>query len=125
MVRRRDEKASSEAVRIRHFQEARPRWTMLGSVLEGMYTEVDKLAKKSPSDEITDLALKRVNTIIKETKILLKGDEFVDSIEVFVPAGENPELRDVLMILRELKQGMERWKKEYLKVTGEGEYSFR
>lgn len=80
----------------------------LNSVVTGLYMEVDKLAKKAPVDEVSDLALKRINVAITEAKKLLKGDPFVASIDVFVAAGENPEYRDVLLILREVKQGITR-----------------
>lgn len=80
----------------------------LNSVATGLYEEVDKLAKKAPVDEISDLALKRINAVITEAKELLKSDPFVASIDVFVAAGENPQYRDVLLILREVRQGIKR-----------------
>ena len=116
---RRKEQQESEAraearkARLEYLQGTRTRWTLLNSVLDGLYTEFEKLTKKSPADEITNLALKRINVVIKDAKGLLKDDSYVDSIDPFVAAGDLPQLRDALMILRELKQGMERQHNEY------------
>ena len=94
--------------REEYLGDNRDRMNELDSVLDGLYTEIDKLCKKAPADEVTELALKRVNALITACKELLKGDEFIDSIDIFVPAGERPELRDVLLVLSELTQGMKR-----------------
>jgi DNA repair exonuclease SbcCD ATPase subunit len=104
---------AKKAERLKELEALQPEWHLLKSVLDGLYDEVDKLFKKAPADEITELALKRINDFIKRAKQLLKGDPFVDSIDPFVPAGENPEHRDVLLILREIRQGMERRGEEY------------
>jgi hypothetical protein len=85
------------------------RGELLRSVLAGLYDEIDKLTKKAPADEITELGLRQVNAVITGVKELLAGDPFIDAIDPFVPAGENPEHRDVLLILRQLKQGLDRW----------------
>ena len=85
----------------------------LRSVLDGYYTEMDKLAKKAPADEVTELALKRINDVITRGKELMIGDEFIDSLEVFVAAGERPEHRDVLLVLAELIQGLSRLNEEF------------
>jgi hypothetical protein len=84
----------------------------LASVLAGLYDEIDKLAKKAPADEITELGLRQTNSVISAAKEFLAGDPFIDEITPFVPAGENPEYRDVLLVLRQLKQGLARWGKD-------------
>jgi hypothetical protein len=104
---------AKQADRLKELEAQTPEWKLLDSVLDGLYGEVDKLAKKAPADEITELGLRRINDLITRAKELLKGDPFIDSIDTFVPAGENPEHRDVLLILREIKQGMERREQEY------------
>lgn len=99
--------------RLEFLEVTEERRQQIKSVLEGLYDEIDKLTKKAPADEITELALRRVNGIINAAKELLKGDPFIDSIDPFVAAGEYPEHRDVLIILREIKQGMGRQEVEY------------
>ena len=84
----------------------------LKSVLKGYYDEMDKLSKKAPADQVTELALRRTNDLIRQCKELLQGDSFIDSIDLFVAAGERPEHRDVLLVLRDLMQGIERYEKE-------------
>lgn len=103
---------SEEEDRLEFLKETDEDWELLGSVLLGMYEEIEKLTKKTPVDEISDLALRRINQAIKMTKEILAGDPFVDSIESFVATGENPEYRDVLMILRDLRQGLSRQRDE-------------
>ena len=78
------------------------------SVLHGLYDEIDKLCKKAPAEPATDLAVEEINRVIGAVKELLQGDPFIANIKPFVPAGENPELRDALMVLRLLMQGMRR-----------------
>jgi len=78
------------------------------SVSTGLYEEVDKLTKKAPAESVTDLMLDQVNDIIRETKELLSDDPYVQRLNVFVPAGDNPQLRDVVVVLRQLRQGMQR-----------------
>ena len=105
--------------RYEELKKSRPKRELLHNVVIGLYDEIEKLTKKSPADEITELAMRRVNALIKEAKELLKGDPFVDTIEVFVAAGENPQNRDVLLILREIKQGLERQSSEYYELDRE------
>ncbi len=89
-------------------QEERRALESLKSVALGLYDEVDKLVKKSPVDLITPLVLEQVNGVIVEAKELGKQDSHMQKLVPFVAAGDNPEQRDVLVILRLVKQGMER-----------------
>ncbi len=84
------------------------RLTLLQSVAIGLYEEGDKLSKKAPAETASDLMLEQVNDIIRETKELLQEDVYVQRLKEFVPAGNNPQLRDVVVVLRQLRQGMER-----------------
>ena len=43
-------------------------WELLNSAVGGLYNEIDKLTKKAPADEISELAMKRVNQVIKRIK---------------------------------------------------------
>ena len=82
---------------------------MLVSEVTGLYDEMDKLAKKAPNEPVTTLQLKIVNSFIKKAKRLLSGDTIVDEVEVFVAAGDNPEYRDAVTVLRQIRQGLERF----------------
>ena len=83
---------------------------MLLSEVTGLYDEMDKLAKKVPNEPVTNLQLKILNSFIKKAKRLLSGDTIIDEVEVFVAAGDNPEYRDAVTVLRQARQGLERFK---------------
>lgn len=78
------------------------------SVVSGLYIEIDKLTKKAPAEEVTDLALKHVNDLIRQTKDLLKNDEYMKTLPEFVPAGNNPQHRDVIIVLRQIQLALDR-----------------
>jgi hypothetical protein len=86
------------------YQEAELVW----SALTSLYGEFDKLSKKSPKERVTDLALKNVNDAIVDAKALLGGDRYVDRVTEFIPAGENPQNSDVLLVLSTLQAALER-----------------
>ncbi len=89
-------------------EKARKQWHLFASELKGLYEEANKLSKKGPATRISDLELSSVNNIIGIVSKFLKGDPFIDRLAEFVPAGENPEYREVVLILRQLIQGMNR-----------------
>lgn len=94
------------------FREANSNSKKLGlltSVAIGLYEEADKLSKKAPAERVTDLMLEQVNDVIRETKELITNDTYVQRLNEFVAAGDNPELRDVVVVLRQLRQGMQRY----------------
>jgi siroheme synthase (precorrin-2 oxidase/ferrochelatase) len=99
--------ALSQKIRDQNEKERRAR--ILQSVSLGLYEEVDKLAKKAPADEVTELVLEQTNDVIREGKELLSDDTFIERLKEFVPAGNNPQHRDVVVILRQLRQGLERF----------------
>lgn len=82
---------------------------LLSSVSLGLYEEVDKLAKKAPAEPVTDLVLTQVNDVIREIKGLVKDDPYVQRLQEFVPAGDNQEQRDFVVVLRQLRQGLQRF----------------
>ncbi len=82
---------------------------LLTSAVKGHYEEMDKLSKKAPAEKVTDLALGEINYTIEETKKLLDDDVFIQRLNVFVAAGDNPELRDAVLVLRQLLQGLARY----------------
>jgi hypothetical protein len=110
--RARMEREAALAARLQFLREMRQRRGQLQSVLHGLYTEMDKLSKKSPADEATELATSRVNDVIQRCRELMKGDEFIDCIDPFVPAGKWPEHRDVVLVLGQLIQGINRLRAE-------------
>jgi hypothetical protein len=83
--------------------------TVLSNYVHGLYEELDKLAKKSPSMAVSDFALARINRALREGRDLLKPyDRYANDIAEFVPAGDNPEVRDAVMALREEMQAIGR-----------------
>jgi hypothetical protein len=82
---------------------------LLESVSLGLYEELDKLAKKAGAEEVTDLVLEQVNDVIREAKQLLTDDSYVQRYNEFVAAGNNPQHRDVVVVLRQIRQGLERF----------------
>jgi len=82
---------------------------MIKSELMELYDEVDKLVKTLPMEPITSLQLKTVNSFLGKAKSLLSGDTIIDEIEVFVTSEDKPEYRDVIMVLRQIRQGLERF----------------
>lgn len=83
---------------------------VLQSEIAGLYDEIDKLAKKAPNEPVTNLQLKIINSFIRKAKLLLRGDNIIDEVEIFVSAGDNPEYRDVVTVLRQIRQGLDRFK---------------
>jgi len=84
-------------------------YELINSDLKGWYDELDKLTKRSPADTVTDLQLETVNDLIVQVKQLITEDDFIEKVKQFVPAGNNPEYRDVIGVLRRLKQGLDRF----------------
>lgn len=95
---------------LKQFLGERVAFDLVQSELNGIYQEMDKLCKRAPSELITSLQLKVVNSSIERAKQLLSGDLIIEEVSIFVAAGDNPEYRDVLTILRQLLQGMDRCK---------------
>lgn len=82
---------------------------LLQSVSEGLYEEIDKLSKKAPAESLTDLAYSQVNDVIRESKLLIPEDPFIQRLNEFVAAGDYPEHRDAVIVLRQIRQGLERF----------------
>ena len=88
------------------------KFEVLDSTSEGMYEEIEMLTKKKPVDLATELMVEQINDIIKDIKELITDDAYIEKLEIFVAAGDQPEFRDVLFVLRQLRQGMERFGKK-------------
>ena len=111
----RDAAEREEQERLTWLLLARERHAQLSSVADGLYEEFDKVAKKWPSMPITERQLIKVNKLLGSVRGLLKdeGDEFADALDDFVPAGDMPETRDVVLVLREARDAMRRFEREY------------
>lgn len=87
--------------------------THLTEYVNGLYEEASKLSNKHPNASVTSLMVKKVNRAITDTKRLLEGegDPYIDDIELLDDANEfdftGPENRDVVIILRQLKDSLE------------------
>jgi len=96
----------------RRTRAARPdagTWSRLRSYTDVLYEEMDKLSKKAPSSRLSDLATQRVNRAIHEAKELMAvHDPYIADLVQFVPAGDNPEVRDAVLVLGEIKAALER-----------------
>jgi hypothetical protein len=81
----------------------------LGSLVSGLYTELDKLSKKQPIAPLSDYAMKKVNLALTEARELLGPyDRYARELGPFVAAGTNPEVQDALLAMREIKQALSR-----------------
>lgn len=89
---------------------------LLDSVSQGLYDEIDKLTKKAPAEPITDLVLEQTNDVIKETKQLIASDSYVQRLNQFVAAGDNPQHRDVVIVLRQIRQGLARFETDLQQI---------
>lgn len=85
---------------------------LLESVSLGLYEEIDKLSKKAPADAVTDLLLEQMNEVIKETKELILDDRYIQKLNEFVPAGDNPPHRDAIVVMKQVRQGLDRFKRK-------------
>jgi hypothetical protein len=83
--------------------------SLLESVSLGLYDEIDKLAKKAPAEPVTDLVFSEMNQVIRETKELVVEDPYVQRLQEFIAAGDNPQHRDAVVVLRQLRQGLARF----------------
>lgn len=108
MPKKREPDVDPKELRKEFLRANQSRYKQLESVVRGMYQEIEKLAKKSPADQVSELMLNRMNSLITKCKEAMTGDEFIDSLTIFVAAGERPENRDALIVLRELMQGLDR-----------------
>lgn len=95
---------------------------MLESEAKGLYDEMDKLAKKTPVETVTDLQLKAINNLITKAKELLSNDIIIADVTIFVAAGDNPQYRDVVTVLRQVIQGLNRFQEQANKYLWDEEF---
>ncbi len=82
----------------------------VSSYVSGIYDEVSKLSIKRPTDAVSQLTVDRVNRAVRDAHELLadENDPFIGDIVEFVPAGDLPEGRDVVLVLRQIKDSLSR-----------------
>ena len=92
------------------------RLIQLVTATDALYEEMDKLNKKAPAMEISELTLQRVNKVIKSIKEFVESekDDFVDELQEFIPAGNMPEYRDVVLVLGQLRAGLIRFESSHV-----------
>lgn len=135
MATRKSESGNSEAKQIRHTREEqlvhirdvianfepqlhkatgyqKNQLKLLESVSLGLYDEIDKLSKKAPAEPVTDLVLTKMNEVIRDTKELATDDPYVQRLQEFVPAGDNPQHRDAVVVMRQVRQGLDRFRQQ-------------
>ena len=92
----------------------RDAWAYQTSVINSFYVELDKLSKKAPASPLSDLATQRVNRAIRDAKALMGAwDPYMADLAEFVPAGVNPEVRDALLVVAEIRSGLERLRSSF------------
>ncbi len=115
--RRKREQAAAEQQqqeeRRRTMEDRIERYLLLASVTQALYEEVSKLATKAPKETLTALGLQKVNDAIRDVKALLPDDPNLQAITIFEPAGDNPEYRDVVLILSLLRAALERFHQQH------------
>ena len=82
---------------------------MIKSELIGFYDEMDKLVRILPREPITPLQLKITDDLLRKAKSLLSEDPVIDQVEIFAGEASLPEYRDVIIVLRQIRQGLERF----------------
>ena len=94
---------------LRQWMSSKLAYEIIKSELLGLYDEVDKLVRILPKEPITPLQLKITNDLLRKAKSLLSGDSGIDQVEIFVGEAGMPEYRDVIIVLRQIRQGLERF----------------
>jgi hypothetical protein len=79
------------------------------SHLAGFYEEVDKLAKGKTLFPATDMIVEAVNSIIRDAKVIIDRDVYIERLKEFVPAGDNPVYPDILVVTRTIQQANTRF----------------
>jgi hypothetical protein len=105
--------------KLSSLKENEKQLSLLNSVSEGLYEEIDKLSKKAPAEMVTDLALLQINDVIREIKQLIDSDPYIQRLVEFVSAGDNPQHRDAVIVLRQLRQGLERFERKINSIIQE------
>lgn len=99
---------TKSSARVAELRKDQRQCGLLHSVADGLYHEVDKLSKKAAAEDVTQLVLDEVNHLVGQVKALGRDDAFIQRLKEFVPAGQMPEQRDVVVVLKLALQGLDR-----------------
>jgi len=90
--------------------ELHERHSQLSNYVSGIYDEISKLSIKWPTQPASNLTVTKANRAINTMRELVAddNDEYIDELQPFEPAGDNPEARDVTMMLRQVKDALSR-----------------
>lgn len=112
---REEEEAREWEVRQLCIAALRSKHRQLTSYTDGIYQEVSKLSIKWPTQEATEITVEQTNRAIRELHELMaeETDMFVDEIKEFVPAGDMPEIRDIVLVLNQVRQALKRMETTY------------
>ncbi|PFA66205.1 hypothetical protein CN378_14495 [Bacillus sp. AFS015802] len=85
----------------------------LATHIESLYDEIDKLAKKKPTDKITPLISRKVNHVIVKLKEIVSDDDFLDAIKTLPVEGDLYRFDETLVTLGELRSIMDKqWRSD-------------
>lgn len=86
--------------------------------LQGMYSEISALAKKSPNDAVNTFKLKMINKIIEMGNAVL-GEKYkpFDDFENF-DSDDAPTTSDVTMVLAQYMEEAERFRSDNVTIRG-------
>lgn len=120
-VRERAEAQKRQQERLAALSEMRNRHQQLANVTAALYEELKPLTHKWPTMPVTDLTIAKVNKAVRAVRDLMKSenDDFVEDINEIVDAGDKPENRDVLLVLTEMRAGLQRFRTKYHREWGE------
>lgn len=109
------EEDRQEGERAAREVELQEKHSQLESFVNGIYDEIAKLSIKWPTQPVSTLTLKKTNRAICSARELfaVENDQYLDEINVLIPAGDNPEARDVVMALRQVKDALARMAKRH------------
>ncbi len=83
---------------------------LMDSEISGIYDEISRLCESSPRDRATRLQVEAINRDIARCRDLFDTDPVVQEIEPFAISRSLPQYRDVVIILRQLLQAIDRFR---------------
>lgn len=85
-------------------------YEVLRTVQDALYAEIDKLNKKASKENCSEYTLRKVNEHIATARQFLAVDAYVNGLTEFVAAGDNPEYRDIALVLAEVDAALKRFR---------------
>lgn len=109
------EEDRQERERVAREYELQEKHAQLESYVNGVYDEIAKLSIKWPTQPVSPLTLEKTNRAVRSARELLadESDEYLDEITELIAAGDNPEARDVVMVLRQVKDALARMERRH------------